>query len=140
MWSIMSRILFWSIAKHVLMHVVIFSILGQPWLARSIQSSWRIKPETAMRGSLLPQAASLILPRARRWEALVATALLLVPHARRRLHPMTLLWRCGRCLLLRHAWRRFHPTTPPRPPRTTTMNTPTSKRWTHMNCFYILIV
>jgi hypothetical protein len=107
------------------MHVVVFSTLGQSWLARSIQSSQRSKPKTYTGGSLLPQAAPLLLPRARRWEALAATASLLLPHARRRLHPMTPLWRCGRwLLLLRQSWRRLHLTTLPRPPWATTMSAP----------------
>jgi hypothetical protein len=51
------------------------------------------------------------------------------PYARRRLHPTTPLWRCGRWLLhLRHAWRRLHPTTPPQPPRATMINVPMSNR------------
>jgi hypothetical protein len=85
-----------------LVHVVVFSTLGQRWLA-STQSSWRGSPETAIWGLLLPwaaplllphamrweapaAAAPLLLPRATRWEAPVATAPLLLPHARRRLH------------------------------------------------------
>jgi hypothetical protein len=75
-------------------------------------------PETAMGGSLLPRAIPLLLPHARRWEALAATALLLL------LHPTTPMWRYERCLLLlRHAWM-----TPPRPPQATMMNALTSKR------------
>jgi hypothetical protein len=139
----------------LLMHATIFSILGQPWLA-SIQSLWRGRPETATGGSLLPRAALLLLPRAkrwyalaaaaplllprvcRRWESLAATTLLLLPRTRGRLHRMT-LWRCGWWLLLlilRHAWRRLrHPTIPPRASWDTMMNAPTSKRWAHMNWF-----
>jgi hypothetical protein len=67
----------------LLMHVAVFSILGHSWLA-SIRSSRRSRPEPATGGSLLLQAAPLLLPRAaRRCEALAtATPLLL-------LHPMT---------------------------------------------------
>jgi hypothetical protein len=76
----------------------------------------RDRPETTMRGSLLPRAASPLQPHA------VATPLLL-------LHPMTRLWRCGRCLLLlRHAW-----VTPPQPPWATITNALTSGRSSHMN-------
>jgi hypothetical protein len=86
-------------------------------------------------GSLQPRAASLLLPRAKRWKAISATAPFLLPCARR-LRQMTLLWRCGRWLLfLQHAWRRLQPMTPPQPPRATMMNAPMSKRWAHMNCF-----
>jgi hypothetical protein len=147
-WSITKhvRILVWSIAKHVricqvlcldyltclefyfelllnmlellLMHIAIFSTIGQPWLA-SIQSSWRGRSETATGGSLLPRATPLLLPHVRRWEALAAAALVLLPRARRwealaaataplLLHPMTPLWRWERCLLLWHAWRGLH--------------------------------
>jgi hypothetical protein len=64
----------------LLMHVDVFSILGQLWLA-SIQSSRRGRPETAMVGSLLPRAAPLLLPHtARRWKTLVAAAPLLLLH------------------------------------------------------------
>jgi hypothetical protein len=140
-----SRILFWSIAKHVRIlfwsitknvrnasnACCYFSTLDQWWLA-SIRSSWRGKPETAMGGLLLPWAALLLLPRAWRWEALNTAAPLLLPRVRRRLHPATPLWRCGRCLLLRHAWRRLHPTTSA---QATMMNALTSKRWAHMKCF-----
>jgi hypothetical protein len=81
------------------MYVVIFSTLDQLWLVRSIQRSWRSRLETATGGSLLPWAAPLLLPFAMRWESLGATTLLLLPHARRRLHPVTPLWRCGRSLI-----------------------------------------
>jgi hypothetical protein len=80
----------------LLMHVIIFLILGQPWLA-SIRSSQRGGLETATGGSLLPRAAPLLLPHVMRWETLAPATLFLL------LHPMTPLWRCGRCLLLRHA-------------------------------------
>jgi hypothetical protein len=77
--------------------------------------------ETTTEGSLLPRAALLLLPHAvRRWEALATIAPLLF-------HPMTRVWRCGRCLL-RHAW-----VTSPRPPQATTMSALTSERWAHMN-------
>jgi hypothetical protein len=33
-------------------NIIVFSKLGQPWLARSIRSSWRSRPETTMEGSL----------------------------------------------------------------------------------------
>jgi hypothetical protein len=93
----------------LLMHVPIFSTLGQPWL-ESIRNSRRVRLETA--------TGDLLLPRARRWEALAVGAPLLI------LHPMTLVWRCGRCLLLlRHTWM-----TPPRPPWATTRNALTPKR------------
>jgi hypothetical protein len=84
----------------------------------------RGRPKTAMRGPLLPRATPPLLPRvARRWEALAAVTPLLL------LHPMTRVWRYGRCLLLlRHAWA-----TPPRPPQATTMNALTSERSAHMN-------
>jgi hypothetical protein len=104
----------------LLMHVAIFSILGQPWLA-IIRSSRRGRLETTMGCSLLPRVAPL-LPHARRWEALATTAplllpqvwrrwealataaLLLLPRAMRRLHRMT-RWRCGWWLhLLLYAW------------------------------------
>jgi hypothetical protein len=100
----------------LLMHVAIFSTLGQPWLA-SIQSSRRGRPETTTVGSLLPRAAPLLLPHAARmWEALAAIAPLLL------LRLMTQVWRCGRfLLLLRHAWAP-----PPRPPQATMMNALTS--------------
>jgi hypothetical protein len=82
----------------LLMHVAVFSTLGHPWLA-SIRNSRRGRPETATRGSLLPRAI-LLLPHARRWEALGAVIPLLLPRARRwkalvaavlllLLHPMT---------------------------------------------------
>jgi hypothetical protein len=118
-----------------------FFEVGQLWLANT-QSSWRGRPETAMGGSLLSRAAPLLLPCARRWEALATIAPLFLPHARKwealaaiapllLLHPMTPVWRCGKCLLLlRHAW-----VTPTQPPRATMMNALTSKRWAHMNCF-----
>jgi hypothetical protein len=92
----------------------------------------RGRPETATGGFLLPRAAPLLLPHARRWEAPAATAPLLLPHvcrrwealataapllpcAKRRLHRTT-RWRCGwsaapllllyarELILLRHAW------------------------------------
>jgi hypothetical protein len=142
----MNFILFWSISKHVkicqvlcldyliclefyfevlLNMLLFFSTLGQSWLP-SIRSLRRGSPETATEDSLLPRASPLLLPRAaRRWEALAAAAPILL------LHPMTQVWRCGRCLfLLRHAW-----VTPPRPSWATTMNALTSKRWAHINCF-----
>jgi hypothetical protein len=106
-----------------LMHVAIFQSLDQSWLA-SIRSSRRGSPETATGGSLLPRAAPLLLPHAtRRWEALAAAAPLLL------LYSMTWVWRCGRCLLL--LWHAC--TTPPRPPRATTMSALTLERWAHMN-------
>jgi hypothetical protein len=82
----------------LLMHVV-FSILGQPWLA-SIRSSQRGRLETDTGGSLLPRATPLLLSCvARRWKVLAAATPLLL------LHPMTRVWRYGRCLfLLPHAW------------------------------------
>jgi hypothetical protein len=131
---IMSRLtymtrIFLSIAKHVRITSDVyccFSILCQSWLA-SIQNSRRCRFKIVVGGSLLPRAVPLLLPRARRWEALAATTPLL-PRVRRRLHRIT-RWRCEWwLLLLRHAWRRLHPMTPPRPPRATTMNAPTSKR------------
>jgi hypothetical protein len=65
------------------MHVTVFLILYQPWLA-SIQNSQRGRPETAMGGSILPRATPLLLPHAaRRWEALATATPLL------HLHPMT---------------------------------------------------
>jgi hypothetical protein len=136
----------------LLVHVVVFLTLVQPWLA-SIWSSRRGRLETATGGLLLPWAAPLLLPRVKRWEDLAATAPLLLPRARRRLHQTT-HWRCGwsaapllllyawwllllqhawwLLLLIWHVWRRLHPTTPHRTPRDTMMNAPTSKRWTHM--------
>jgi hypothetical protein len=75
----------------LLMHVAIFSTLGQPWLA-SIQSSRRGRLETATGDSLLPQAAPLLLPRSKRWEALATATPLLLPRARRMLH---LMLHCG---------------------------------------------
>jgi hypothetical protein len=63
-----------------LIHVV-FSTLGQPWLA-SIRSSQRDRPEIAMGGLLLRLSPSLLLPRdTRRWEALAAAAPLLLLHS-----------------------------------------------------------
>jgi hypothetical protein len=147
----MSRI-FSRISKHVRIvsnACCYFSILGQPWLA-SIRSSRRGRPKTATEGSLLPRAAPLLLPHARRWETLAAAAalllpricsrweglttaaLLLLPHVRRRLHQTT-QWRYGwwllLVLLLRHAWKTLrHPTTPPQTPQATTTNVTTSKR------------
>jgi hypothetical protein len=81
----MSRILFLCIAKHVRIAsdaCCCFSTLGHPWLV-SIWSSRRGRPETATGGLLLPQAASILLPHTRRWEALADAAPLLLPHARR---------------------------------------------------------
>jgi hypothetical protein len=106
----------------LLMHVDVFSTLGQPWLA-SIQISWRGRPETAIIGLLLPRLAPFLLPHvARRWEALAAAAPLL-------LHLTTQVWRCGRCLLLLwHTWP-----TPPRPPRATMTSALKLERWAHMN-------
>jgi hypothetical protein len=115
------------------------------------------RPATATGSLLLPQARPLLLPRARRWEALATTAPLLLPRARRRLHRTT-RWRCGWSaaplfllyawglllwhawwlllllpLLLWHAWRWLHHLmSPPQTPQATTMNTPTSKRWAHI--------
>jgi hypothetical protein len=91
----------------LLMHIAIFLTLGQSWLA-SIQSSRRGRLKTAMGGSLLPRAAPLLLPRARRWEAPAAAAQLLLPRVRR-LHRMT-WWRCGWSaapLLLLLFWLRW---------------------------------
>jgi hypothetical protein len=127
-----------------MVNVAIFVTLGQPWLA-SIRSSWRGKPETTTGGLLLPQAAPLLVPR-----------------ARRRLHRTT-RWRCGWSatpLLLLYAW--WLSTTSdtlggssssgmpggsssssdtcgggfirwlPETPQATMMNAPTSKRWAHL--------
>jgi hypothetical protein len=160
-------ILFWCIAKHVrvcqvicldyltclefyfeillnmlellLMHVVVFSTLCQPWLA-SIRSSWKSRPETVTGGSLIPQAAPLLLPCTRRCEAPAIAAPLLFPHARRTLHqttrtrsgwsatPLLILYAWWLLLLLWHAWRRFHPMTPPWTSQAITTNVSTSKR------------
>jgi hypothetical protein len=65
----------------LLMHIVIFSILGHSWLS-SIQSSRRDMPETAMGGSLLARATPFLPPCIRRWEALAAAALLLLPRGK----------------------------------------------------------
>jgi hypothetical protein len=51
-------------------------------------------------GLLFPRATPLLLPHNRRWEALAVAAPLFLPCVRKRLHPTTPLWRCGRCLLL----------------------------------------
>jgi hypothetical protein len=65
----------------LLIHIVVFSTLGQSWL-ESIRSSRRGSPETATVGLLLPRATPLILLHvARRWEALVAAAPLLLLHS-----------------------------------------------------------
>jgi hypothetical protein len=62
-----------------LMHVAVFSTLGQPWLV-SIQSSQRGMPEFATGRSLLSRAAPLFLPHVcRRREALATAALVLPP-------------------------------------------------------------
>jgi hypothetical protein len=108
----------------LLMHVAMFLTLGQPWLA-SIQRSQRGRPETTMRGLLLPRAAPLLLPHARWWEALAATAPLLLLRAKRweALAAATVLLQlsCARRwealaaiapFLLPHARRRPHPMTP----------------------------
>jgi hypothetical protein len=101
-----------------LVHVAIFSILGQQWLA-STRSLQRGRPETATGGLLLPRAASLLLPRATRWEALAAAAPLLLPRVCRGWEALvaaallflppptrTTRWRCGwRLLLLLYAYR-----------------------------------
>jgi hypothetical protein len=104
--------------------------------------------------------ATFLLPHVcKRWEALAVAAPLLLPRVCRMLHRTT-RWRCGwwllllyACrwllLLLQHAWWlllllrrhvwRSHPMTPPRTPRATTTNAPTSKRWAHMNCFLSIV-
>jgi hypothetical protein len=100
-----------------LVHVAIFSILGQQWLANT-QSSRKGRPETATGGLLLPQATPLLLPHATRWETPAAAVALLCPRVCRRweapavtapllLPPPTRMtqWRCVWWLLLRHAWR-----------------------------------
>jgi hypothetical protein len=143
--SYMFRILFWSIVKHIrilflcialnllLMHVVVFNIRSA-MVSKKYLEIVKKQAEIATGGLLLPRAALLLLPHARRWDALDDAAPLLLPCVRRRLHPMTPLWRCGRCLLLlRHASRRLHPMTPPLPPLATMMNALTSKWWAHMN-------
>jgi hypothetical protein len=61
----------------------VFSTLGQQWLA-STPYTRRGRPETAMGGFLLPRAALLLLPHARRWEAPAAAAPLLLPCVCRR--------------------------------------------------------
>jgi hypothetical protein len=102
----------------ILCMLLFFSILGQQWLA-STRSSQRGRHETATGGLLLPRAASLLLPRATRWEALAAAAPLLLPRVCRGwealvaaallfLPPPTRMtrWRCGwRLLLLLYAYR-----------------------------------
>jgi hypothetical protein len=113
-----------------LFHLYVFSTLGQQWLA-STPCMRRGRPETVTGGFLLPRARLLLLPHARRWEALAVAAPLLLPRicrrwealtaaapllarVRRRLHRTT-RWRCGWSaapflllyawgLLLRHAW------------------------------------
>jgi hypothetical protein len=111
-----------------LLHLYVFSTLGQQWLACT-PCSWRGMPETTTGGFLLPWDAPLLLSRARRWEAPTATAPLLLPCICRRweppatttlllLHPPTQMtrWRCRWWLLLWHV----------------SGCTPTSKRWAHI--------
>jgi hypothetical protein len=87
-------------------YVAIFSILGQLWLA-SIRSSWRGRPESATGGSLLPRAALLLLPHARRWEAPAAATSLLLPRVCRRWEVLA----AAAPLLLSRTRRSFHRTT-----------------------------
>jgi hypothetical protein len=105
----MSRILFWSIAKHIRIDsdtcCCFFNI--RPAMVRKYSELVKRQARDRYRRFAFPSSRTAPLPRARRWEALAAATPLLLPHVCRRWEALVTVTP----LLLPRARRRLYRTT-----------------------------